>query len=76
CSLAQILEPKLLAHEILKFAKTYLIAKRMRHDSAIACTSNVRGVGGFKKGDKGTDFVSALQLRACEAKFKSPCIPF
>ena len=42
--LAQILEPKLLVHEIFKFAKTYLIAKRMRHDSAIACTSNVRGV--------------------------------
>ena len=45
--LAQILEPKLLAHEILKFAKTYLIEKRMRHDSAIACPLNVRGVWGI-----------------------------
>jgi len=32
------------------------------------------GIGGFKKGDKGTDFVSALQLRACEAKFKPPLV--
>ena len=59
----------------------------MRHDSAIACTSNVRDVftraspRNYKqtrdlKGDKGTDFVSALQLRACEAKFKSPLSTF
>ncbi|WP_219809703.1 hypothetical protein, partial [Campylobacter concisus] len=34
------------------------------------------GFRGFKKGDKGTDFVSAPQLRASEAKFKSPCLPF
>jgi len=34
------------------------------------------GFGGFKKGDKGTDFVSALQLRAFEAKIESPCLPF
>ena len=34
------------------------------------------GFRGFKKGDKGTDFVSALQLRACEAKFKSLYLPF
>jgi len=50
----------------------------MRHDSAIACTSNVLVVWRIKKrwGDKGTDFVSALQLRACEAKIESPCLPF
>ena len=52
--LAQILEPKLLVHEILKFAKTYLIAKRMRHDSAIACTSNVVGVRGLLRGKGAT----------------------
>ena len=34
------------------------------------------GFRGFKKGDKGTAFVSAMQLRACEAKFKSHCLPF
>ena len=39
--LAQILEPKLLVHEILKFARVF---SRMWHDSAIACTLNVRGV--------------------------------
>jgi len=43
----------------------------MWHDSAIACTSNVREGLRDQKGDKGTDFVSALQLRAREAKFKS-----
>ena len=35
-----------------------------------------RGLGDLKKGDNGTDFVSATQLRAREAKFKSPCHPF
>ena len=56
--------------------------------STVACTSNnVRGDFTLVsprnckqtwdlKGDKGTDFVSAMQLRACEVKFKSPCLPF
>ena len=54
-----------------------MLCEALRHT-----ISNVRG-GGYTralprnckqtrdiKGDKGTDFVSAMQLRACEAKFK------
>ena len=59
----------------------------MRCEVLKHATSNVRGVFTRAsprnckqtrdlKGDKGTAFVSALQLRACEAKFKSPCLPF
>ncbi|ERJ30036.1 hypothetical protein UNSWCS_137 [Campylobacter concisus UNSWCS] len=42
-SLAQILEPKLLAHEILKFARNFLKINHMQCFSTEACTLNVRG---------------------------------
>ena len=45
--LAQILEPKLLVHEILKFTWSFFVIKRMRCISTIACTLNVRGDWGI-----------------------------
>ena len=71
--LAQILEPKLLVHEILKFARVFNTCGTIVLSHApLTC----EGFRGFKEGDKGTDFVSAPQLRACEAKLESPCLPF
>ena len=46
--LAQILEPKLLVHKILKFVRNFLEANCMQCFSTIACTLNVRG--GFYSG--------------------------
>ena len=52
--LAQILEPKLLVHEILKFVINSFGIKRMRRKALSHALLTCEGFGGFKKGDKGT----------------------